>query len=172
MFLNIRIGWKVQRLMLHLTNSNHSTPMEERWTKRGTVLKKKPDLVTFHKSIMVSLWTFQPTLIMNISYFYLENKKVLFYPYPHVQQPQPHPLSSQLIFKGFDNFWNNKPFYQAATKGTFKKLTDPRNFDLLRRNRKWNCYALAEFVEINGVYLKSFYKTGILFFPYLQFQNE
>ena len=30
---------------------------------KGTMLKNKPNLVTFPESILVSLWTFQPTLI-------------------------------------------------------------------------------------------------------------
>ena len=40
-----------------------TTPMEDMWTTRGTMLKNKPNLVTFHESILVRLWTFQLTLI-------------------------------------------------------------------------------------------------------------
>ena len=33
------------------------------WTTKKTMLKSKPHLVRFHKSIFVSLWTFLPTLV-------------------------------------------------------------------------------------------------------------
>ena len=33
------------------------------WTAMGTKVQNKFHLVTFHESILVSLWTFQPTLI-------------------------------------------------------------------------------------------------------------
>ena len=32
------------------------------WTARGTMLRNKLHLVTFHECILVSLWSFQPTL--------------------------------------------------------------------------------------------------------------
>ena len=37
----------------------------------GAMLKNKSRLVTFYKSILVSLWTFQPTLIHEIKTFIL-----------------------------------------------------------------------------------------------------
>ena len=33
------------------------------WTAWWTMFKNKPHFVTFHKSILVSLWTFQPTVV-------------------------------------------------------------------------------------------------------------
>ena len=34
--------------------------------KRGTILKHKPDSLTTHECILVSQWTFQPTLVFHI----------------------------------------------------------------------------------------------------------
>ena len=38
------------------------------WTVRLTMLKNKPLLVTFHKSILVNLRTFQPTMVFSVEF--------------------------------------------------------------------------------------------------------
>ena len=45
------------------------------WTTSGTMLKNIPPLVTFHKSILVSQWTFQPTHAHIYIYIYIHTKK-------------------------------------------------------------------------------------------------
>ena len=44
---------------------HYNTNGRNEWTARRTLLKNKLNLVAFHESILVSLWTFQPTLIVS-----------------------------------------------------------------------------------------------------------
>ena len=43
--------------------SKHNNIGRSAWTAMGTILKNKPFLVTFYGSILISLWTFQPTIV-------------------------------------------------------------------------------------------------------------
>ena len=81
------LGWKVQRLKSSSNNvitivDNIFWPMRSKHgntdgrrvrTAKGTMFKNKPHLVTFHESILVSLWTFLPTLICDLSIIFLIN---------------------------------------------------------------------------------------------------
>ena len=66
---NMRVGWNIHDIISFADdffgpvgskpyNSDRSVG-----NTRGTMLKNKLHLVTFHESILVSLWTFQPTLL-------------------------------------------------------------------------------------------------------------
>ena len=49
-----------------IESKHFNTSERSVWTIRGTILKKKPHLVIFHQSMLVSLWTFQLTLIYSV----------------------------------------------------------------------------------------------------------
>ena len=75
-FFYVKMGWKVHRMMSYLLLLNFwrkgykhcTTGRRNVLTARRTILKNKP-LVTFHKSILVSLWTFQPTHVILSNFF-------------------------------------------------------------------------------------------------------
>ena len=45
------------------------------WTTKETMLKNKPHLVSFHRSIFISLWTFPPTFVYIYIYIYIERER-------------------------------------------------------------------------------------------------
>ena len=63
--INIHIMTSYLLLMTFLTNRIQI--LQQRWQKcvdcKGDYVENKPHLVTFHESILVSLWTFQLTLV-------------------------------------------------------------------------------------------------------------
>ena len=71
------MSWKVHmmtsylQLMTFLTIGSKycNTIGKSEWVTRGSVLKNRPHLVTFHEGILVSLWTFQATLILQSTCF-------------------------------------------------------------------------------------------------------
>ena len=52
-------------LVTFLRFKHYNTDGRSVWTGRGTLLKNKPHLVTFHETILVSLRTSQLTLVSN-----------------------------------------------------------------------------------------------------------
>ena len=52
---------------LTMGSKYYNTDDRSVWNTRGTTLKNKPHLITFHESILVSLWTFQPTLAKELT---------------------------------------------------------------------------------------------------------
>ena len=69
--VHTRLGWKVHmmmsylQLMLFLSTGSKNCNIDGKCvcTAKGTRLKNKPHLVTFHVNILIRLWTFPPTLI-------------------------------------------------------------------------------------------------------------
>ena len=50
-------------------DQNTETPIEEVYRLQEELLKNESHLVTFHVNILVSLWTFQLTVVLDLSNF-------------------------------------------------------------------------------------------------------
>ena len=66
-FYSTRMGWKDHKVTPYLIMT-FLMKIDGRsvWTARGTILKNKPYSFTFYESILVSRWTFQPTIIYKV----------------------------------------------------------------------------------------------------------
>ena len=75
----MRVSWKVHvmtsYLLLMTFLTNKIQVLQHQWKKyvdcKGVYVQNKSHLVTFHENILVSLWTFQPTLIYIYIYIYI-----------------------------------------------------------------------------------------------------
>ena len=73
-----RVGRKVHKITSYLLlitfltrRPKHSnTELQSVWATKEAMLKSEPHLVTFREIILVSLWTFQPILIIKPRYLF------------------------------------------------------------------------------------------------------
>ena len=69
-FNKMKFQYLLSITFLPIGSKSCNTNGRSTWNKRGIILKNKPHLVTFHKNILVSLWTFRQHSYMKSFYVF------------------------------------------------------------------------------------------------------